>query len=412
MDTHSTKNDQDIYDIYAGHVNPSYPDFLRRLGLVNIATRAKGVYITDSLGNNYIDCTAGYGLYNLGHNPPQIVEALIEQLRSDIPLTKPFITEIQSEFARRITALAPEGLNYVFLCNSGSEAVDSALKLARLASRRKKIIAANGSFHGYTFGALSATGIKKFRLPFGPMVPDIEFINYGDLDCAAQAIDHETAAVILEPIQHEAGVNVPPEDYLSGIRKLCDQTGTLLIIDEVKTGMGKTGHLFASTANGARPDILVLGKSLGGGVIPSGAILATNELWQRFSLSFPMSASSFAGNALACRAAVATLDTFTDTDILDNCRANGQILAEFLATICEKYPHHVSGTAGQGLIHGLRLVNPRIAFELSKQLVQRGVLAITAFGNGAELMIEPPIVISTAELTQVTRAIENALDEI
>ena len=405
-------NDRSSYDSYAEHVNASYPDFLRRLGLENVAVHATAARITDSAGQSYIDCTAGYGLFNLGHNPPKVVEALIEQLRSTGAQTKPLISAIQAEFAERLVQATPEGLDCVFLCNSGSEAVDNALKLARLTSRRKKIVAANGSFHGYTYGALSVTGIKKFRMPFEPMVPDIEFIDYGDLQAANQVIDKHTAAVILEPMQHEAGVSIPAGGYFQGIRDICDKHGTLLIIDEVKTGFGKTGSLFATQMLGVRPDIMVLGKSLGGGLIPSGALLASKELWKRFGLSFPMSASSYAGNALACRAGLAVLDTFNETDLIPACVQKGLLLETKFTKLLSDYSDILVRATGQGLLYSLKLSNPKLTFELSKQLIKQGILAMPAFGNNAELMIEPPLVISEAELRQVTHGISTALGKI
>ena len=410
MGTPKSIDDQKLYNIYAGHVNAGYPDFLRRFGIMHVATHAEGSQITDSAGNRYIDCTAGYGLFNLGHNPPQIIQALVEQLQSKSLLTRPLITSVQAEFSERITHAAPEGLDYVFLCNSGSEAIDSAIKLARLTSRRKKkIIAANGSFHGYTYGALSVTGIRKFRKSFEPMLPDVEFIDYGNLEDAAQAIDKDTAAIILEPIQHEAGVNVPPNDYFAGIRDICNKRGALLIMDEVKTGLGKTGHLFACEGIGVNPDILVLGKSLGGGLIPSGAILASSNLWKWFGLSFPMSASSYAGNALACRAGLATLDTLSESNILQKCLEKGQKLKAELEKLAALYPEVLVNTSGQGLLHGLKLANENLAFKLSKQLINQGVLAIPAFGNPTTIMLEPPLVIISKELEFVIKTIGSVL---
>lgn len=412
MGENNDKNDQETYSLYANHINPSYPDFLCRLGLEHTATLAEGAIITDSKGSQYIDCTAGYGLFNLGHNHPSITQALIDQLQSKLPLTRPLITDIQAHFAQRLTTVAPQGLDKVFLCNSGSEAIDSALKLARLSSRRKKIVSANGSFHGFTFGALSATGIKKFRQPFEPMLPEVEFMSYGNLDDAERLIDQQTAAVILEPIQHEAGVNLPPADYFRGIREICDRNGTLLILDEVKTGFGKTGHLFACETLGITPDILILGKSLGGGMIPSGAILATNDHWKRFGLSFPMSASSYAGNTLTCRAGLAVLDIFEQTNILSSVKTKAEFLTETLVTLAKEFKNLVKGTTGQGLLHGLTMQNPKLCSALAKQLIQHNVLALPAFGNANELMIEPPLIITQDDLQRVGKSLKESLHTI
>ena len=218
--------------------------------------------------------------------------------------------------------------------------------------------------------------------------------------------------MILEPMQHEAGVSTPTDGYFQGIRDICDKHGTLLIIDEVKTGFGKTGSLFATQMLGVRPDIMVLGKSLGGGLIPSGALLASKELWKRFGLSFPMSASSYAGNALACRAGLAVLDTFNETDLIPACVQKGLLLETKFTKLLSDYSDILVRATGQGLLYSLKLSNPKLTFELSKQLIKQGILAMPAFGNNAELMIEPPLVISEAELRQVTHGISTALGKI
>ena len=405
-------NDENTYTCYAEHINPSYPDFLRRLGLKSVAMHAEGAIITDSNGKQYIDCTAGYGLFNLGHNHPSIVQALTEQLHSKQPLTRPLISEIHTRFVTRLISAVQNKFDCVFICNSGSEAVDSALKLARLCGRKKKIIAAKNSFHGYTYGALSVTGIKKFRLAFEPMLPDIEFIDYGSLDAASKAINDETTAIILEPVQHEAGIHIPPSDYFHGVRELCNKHDALFILDEVKTGMGKTGLLFAHETMGVTPDILILGKSLGGGLMPSGAILSNKKLWKRFGLSFPMSASSYAGNTLTCRAGIATLDVFEHTNILEASRNKGELLSSHLASLSQKHQDIIKKNTGTGLLHSLTLNTPQLTFELAKQLIQHGVLAVPAFGNNTELMLEPPLVITQNDLLTVCQALDTSLNTL
>lgn len=401
--------DSRAYSDYGNTINPNYPGFLNRLGIDCIAEHAEGVYITDSKGRSFLDCTAGYGLFNLGHNHPAIIQALTEQVHSMQPVTKPLITSIQAEFGKKMTAAAPGNLDCIFLNNSGSESIDSALKLARLATGRKKIIATHGSFHGYTCGALSVTGIKKFRHAFEPLLPEIEFIDYDDLEAATNSIKDDVAAVILEPLQHEAGINVPDNGYFTEIRKLCDKHGALLILDEVKTGFGKLGHLFACERIGVTPDILVLGKSLGGGMIPSGAIVASTKLWRRFGFSFPMSASSFAGNTLACSVGLATLKVLKETDILAECLQKEDILRSELNRLMKTFPDVICSVNGQGLLFGLGMASATITFEVAKNLVEQGIIALPAFGNSSVLMIEPPLVITVSELKRVSSAIESAI---
>lgn len=408
MNTHPSQHDQALYQSYGHHLSQSYPAFLQRLGIDSIAVRAEGAVITDSTGKSYIDCTAGYGLFNLGHNHPELVGALVDQLMSAQPLTRPLISHVQVEMGERLAAATPGELECVFLCNSGSEAIDSAMKLARLHTRKSRIIAAEGSFHGYTYGALSATGIPKLRNFFGPLLPDVVHVPYGDSNALAKTMTTETAAVLLEPIQHEAGVHIPPKGYLKTVRELCTNNGVLLIIDEVKTGFGKTGRLFACEESGVVPDILVLGKSLGGGLIPSGAIVSTQAIWKKFGLSFSMSASSFAGNTLASRAAVTALEVYQRDGRMLDCRKKGESLMSHLSTLVTRYPSLLSKVTGRGLLIGLRTSDPRTAFNLSRLLAERGVLAMPAFGQGAELMIEPPLVITDSQISEVVSAINGA----
>lgn len=398
----------DIYDSYSRHVNPSYPAFLTRFGINAHAVRAEGAVIWDTNGKSYIDCTAGYGLFNLGHNHPAIIQTIIDQLNSHQLLTRPLITPIHVKLAEHLAAASPGDLDYVFMCNSGSEAIDSALKLARLATGRKQIIAAEGSFHGYTYGALSATGIPKFRQFFEPLLPAFEHVAYGDIDAMKCAIGDETAAVLLEPVQHEAGVRVPPPDYLANVRRACDEHGALLLLDEVKTGFGKMGSLFACVEANVIPDVLILGKSLGGGVIPSGAIVARKHTWAKFKLSFPMTASSYAGNSLACAAGLKSLEILRDSDLLDACKEKSRLLLAELRHLGQEYPQVINRINGKGLLLSLELRNTRCAFELARNLAHNGVLAMPAFGANAELMIEPPLVITSEQLTKVVECIRMA----
>ncbi len=401
-----------IYSCYEVHVNPVYPSFLRRLGIPYPAAWAEGAVIRDIRGNEYIDCTSGYGLLNLGHNHPALVEAAIDQLRSRQPLTRPMITEIQALLARRLAAAAPGDLECVFLCNSGSEAVDSAIKLARLATGRPKILSALGSFHGYTYGAMSASGMPKLQKSFGPLVPGIDHVPYGETEALEAALGPDVAAVLLEPVQHEAGVRLPPDGYLRAVRTLCDVLGALLILDEVKTGFGRTGPLFACDSPGIVPDVLVLGKSLGGGLVPAGAVVARKSLWRRFGLSFGMSASSYAGNALACRVALRMLELIGDGNVLEEGFRMGGLLAERLGDAVRRHAPVLVEARSAGLLASLRTDGPASATALSASLCRKGVLAMPAFGDGAELMFEPPLVITEGQVARVAAAIDDSCREI
>jgi len=404
----SSSRDSELFESYRKFISLTYPSFLRKLGLSRTAVRAEGATITDSSGKTYIDCVGGYGLFNIGHNHPKIIQDLISQLNERQLFTKPFITEIQVRLAELLSEIAPGNLNCSFICNSGSEAIDSAIKLARLQSEKKHIITAENSFHGYTFGALSATGIPSFKRLFGPLVPDITHVPFGDIEALRKSISSDTAAVLLEPVQHEAGIAIPPDDYFLEVRRICDTKGVILILDEIKTGFGKTGWMFACEELKIVPDILVVGKSLGGGMIPIGALIAKKSLWKKFSLSFPMSASSFAGNTFACRAALTTIEILQQDNILVDCKKKGSVLLKELKKCVKKYPDVLENVKGKGLLLGLNVVSPQKAFELSKEMISKGVIAVPAFGNASVIMIEPPIIISFEQIQTVFQTFDMA----
>lgn len=404
--------DQEIFRTYEELISSSYPAYLRKIGLSRTAVKAEGATITDSAGTTYIDCVGGYGLFNIGHNHPRIIQDLIAQLNEKQLLTKPFITENQVRLARMLAEVMPGDLICSFITNSGSEAIDSAIKLSRLCSGKRRIIAAQNSFHGYTFGALSASGIHSFGRFFAPLVPEIVHIPFGDIKALREAVTVDTAAVLLEPIQHEAGIFIPAEDYFPEVRSICDDKGIILILDEVKTGFGKTGWMFACEKFGIVPDILVAGKSMGGGMIPIGSVIARKKLWKKFSLSFPMSASSFAGNALACRAALSTIEIIQQDNLLEECKNKGFVLLKELRQCVKEYSAFLKDVKGMGLLLGVEATNARNASRLSKSMISQGVIMVTAFGNASALMIEPPIVITFEQILRVTRAFKTACERL
>ena len=405
--TLKTKDDE-IYKLYNKFISLTYPSFLKKFGINKIATKAIGAEITDSNGTNYIDCTGGYGLFNIGHNHPKIIRDIITQINKKQLFTKPFINEKQVEFARLLKEITPGNLTCSFLCNSGSEAIDNAIKLVRLNSKNKQIITAENSYHGYTYGALSATGIFSFKRSFQPLVPDIIQVPFGDFDILKKTINPETAAILLEPIQHEAGIAVPKKDYFKKVKQLCEKNNIILILDEIKTGMGKTGTMFACEDLGIVPDILVIGKSLGGGIYPVGALISTEQLWKKFSYNFSMSASSFSGNTLACTAAISTIKILQQENLATKSKKKGDFLIKELKKLIDKYPNVLKNISGKGLLLGLDTVNSQIALELTKRIIKNGVIVLPAYGNQSMIMIEPPLVITDDQLKKVISAINQA----
>jgi putrescine aminotransferase len=393
--------DMNLFESYGRLINPAYPSFLNKLGLNKIAAKAQGATITDSQGNTYIDCVGGYGLFNLGHNNPDIIESIIEQLTEQQLLTKPLISEIQVRLAECIEKITPGDLSCSFILNSGSEAIDCAIKLVRLHKGGKTIITAQKSFHGHTFGALTASGIPSFKRAFQPLLPGFISVPFGDIEALERSISADTGAVLIEPIQHEAGVLLPPDGYLQKVRELCDEHNLILILDEIKTGFGKTGRMFACEYYNIVPDVLVLGKSLGGGLIPAGAVVAKSHLFKRFSLSFPMSASSYAGNVLACRAVLATIRYIQESNLLSECEEKGRMLLRSFRDYVDEYPDILRSAEGLGLLIGIETQSGKTALELAKEMIQQGIIMVPAFGNSSVLMVEPPLVISFKQIRAV-----------
>ncbi|UCF06397.1 MAG: aspartate aminotransferase family protein [bacterium] len=396
-----SSDDRELFESYGRLINPSYPSFLAKLGLGNVAARAQGATITDSQGRTFIDCIGGYGLFNVGHNNPEIVQALTDQLREQQLFTKPFITEVQVRAAECIEEIAPGALTCSFILNSGSEAIDCAIKLVRLHRGGKTIITAQRSFFGHTFGALSASGIPSFNRSFRPLLPGFINVPFGDAEALERSITEETAAVMIEPVQHEAGVVVPPDGYLQEVRNLCDRHNLILILDEIKTGIGKTGRMFACEHFGIVPDILVLGKSLGGGLVPIGAVVAKESLWKRFGMSFPMSASSYAGNVLACRAALSTIRFITGSGVMEECARKGELLLGAFRQCVGEYPDILRSADGLGLLIGIETQGGKVTLELAQEMIKQGVLTVPAYGNSSVLMVEPPLVISVEQIRTV-----------
>jgi len=400
--------DMNLFESYGRLINPAYPSFLNKLGLNKVAVKAQGATITDSDGKTYIDCVGGYGLFNLGHNNPDIIESLTDQLKEQQLLTKPLISEVQVRLAECIEKITPGDLSCSFVLNSGSEAIDCAIKLVRLHKGGKTIITAQKSFHGHTFGALTASGIPSFKRAFQPLLPGFINVPFGDIEALKQSITADTGAILIEPIQHEAGIHLPPDGYLKKVRELCDEHDIILILDEIKTGFGKTGRMFACEHYDVVPDILVLGKSLGGGLIPAGAIVAKSHLWKRFGLSFPMSASSYAGNVLACRAGLSTIRYIQEGNLLADCEEKGKVLLRSLRDCVSEYQDILKSVEGLGLLIGIETKSGKIAHELAKEMVRQGIIMVPAFGNSSVLMVEPPFVISLQQIRAVVDSFATA----
>src|SRR5437588_4396449 len=365
--------------------------------------RGNGALVWDVEGREYIDCTAGYGVANIGHARPEIAAAIAAQAQRLITCPEIFYNDVRARLLERLAQLLPEELTQIFLCNSGTEAVEGALKFARIATGRTGIVATFRGFHGRTMGALSTTWEPHYREPFSPLIPGVRHMRYNDLASADAAINEETAAVIIELVQGEGGVHVACEEYIHRLASLCHERGALLIIDEVQTGFGRTGQLFACQHYGLQPDILCLAKSLAGGV-PMGAVCLGQRVMESGHITRGIHGSSFGGNPLACAAALATLDIL-EKETLPQCAA---ALGEYaLQRLKKMHSPLIREVRGKGLLLGIEL--KRRVQPYLEALGEHGVLALQAGSNVIRLL--PPLVISEEQLRRVLDVVEEVLLE-
>ncbi|HLY24090.1 MAG TPA: aspartate aminotransferase family protein [bacterium] len=396
---------------YRRYLNPGLARLYRFGGTETVEWEAEGCFVWDAHGRAYIDCACGPAIFNIGHRHPRVLAAVREQL-DRIPMSvRTMPSAPQAELAERLGLLTPGDLQYSFFCNSGAEAVEGALKLARLATGRPGFVAMRDAFHGKTFGALSATGREHYRRPFEPLVPGFTHVPFGDVEAIERAVGPQTAAVILEPIQGEAGVIVPPVGYLRAVRELCDRRGVLLIADEIQTGLGRTGRLFYVEHEGVTPDIMTVAKALGGGVIPIGAFIARPRLWEEFRRDPYLHSSTFGGNPLACRAAIATLDVLVEERLADRADGLGARFMDRLRGVQGRHPAIVRAVRGRGLMIGVEFTHSDYALLVSAEAGHRGVITFYTLNKPEVIRIEPPLVITADLIDRAVDGIEGAVAE-
>ena len=401
----------DVIRKYTDHINPQLAKLLSFAGF-GVEMVGEGAYIYDQDGRPLLDFLGGYGVFSLGHRHPKVIAAVVDQL-GRMPLSgKAFFSSVAADLAEKLAQISPGNLQYTFFCNSGAEAVEASLKFARVATGRTKIISTQGSFHGKTFGALSVTGRDKYRKPFEPLVPDVTFVPFGDARAAAAVINADTACMIVEPIQGEGGIQVPPDGYLTELRRACDRAGALLIVDEVQTGLGRTGKLFACEHDGVVPDLMPLAKCLGGGVMPIGAVLGTPAVWEAvFSENPLIHTSTFGGGGLACAAGLATLKVIEEEGLVARSAKMGAALLGELKKVAARHSDLISEVRGRGLMVGLEFQMDEVGELVVAQLLKRNVIVAYTLNNPRVLRFEPPLIIGEAEIEIATTALDEALTE-
>ena len=414
---------RETVDGFRDHVNPGFLEYRKSVTMdkqfAAVEWKDSGLNcFMDVNGKEYIDCLGGFGIYNVGHRHPKVMAAVINQLNRQALHSQDLLDPLRAMLAKIVADITPGDLKYCFFTNSGTETVECALKLAKMYSDRTTFIATTRAFHGKSLGSLSATAKGVFRKPFLPMIPGFRHVPFGDIEMMRKTIEccalvgEDVAAVILEPIQGEGGVILPPEGYLKQVRELCDKFGILLIFDEVQTGMGRTGKMFCCEHDDVVPDILCLAKAFGGGIMPAGAVVATEEVFKTLFPNPFMHTTTFGGNPLACAAAIATFNVLIEENLPARSAELGEYMLNGLRTAASEFPQLVDEIRGKGLLIGMEFQTDEIGYEVSKAMFDSGVLVAGTLINAKTIRIEPPLTITYEEADRVIVAFRNALIQV
>ncbi|WP_369434029.1 putrescine aminotransferase [Psychromonas sp. MME1] len=408
-----TKNEQDInqeeriwiaqstYENFENHINKGFLEYRKSVteteGIALTDWTGQGSILKDVLGREFIDMLGGYGLYSPGIKHPKIVAAAKAQLERSPQYSQEMLDPLRAHLAKVIAKLTPGDIQYGFFANSGTEAVDGAMKLAKMYTGKKGFISTLKAFHGKSLGALSLLGKAVYREPLGRLLDGVRHVPFGDADAveaqlkAAEEVGDGIAAVIAEPIQGEAGAIVPPDDYWPKLRQICDKYDVLLIADEVQTGFGRTGKIFGVDHWDVTPDIMCFGKALGGGVIAMSGFFASAKLWKVLEPNPFMHTTTTGGNPIACAAALAQISVLLEEDLAGQAAEKGTYIKQKLAKIQELYPEVLTDVTGRGLLLGMVFANDEVGFEVVSGLFKRGILIAGTLNNSRVVRIEPAL---------------------
>ena len=368
---------------------------------------AEGIYLTDSQGKKYIDLISGIAVSNLGHQNMHIKQALQKQLdrHLHVMVFGEFSQEIQNKLAQKLATFLPENLNCLYVVNSGTEANEAALKLAKRATGKTRLIAFKGAYHGSTHGSLSVSGNEQKKYAFRPLLPDVIQLPFDDCD-ALESIDHQVAGVIIEPIQGDAGVRIPSKDFMSKLRKICDQYCILLIADEIQTGFGRTGKLFAYEHFDIVPDIMTIGKAFGGGM-PIGGLVTSQKIMSLFTTNPPLGhITTFGGHPMCCAGALASLEVLENENIVSKVEQKGVLFETLL--------NHkmIKEIRRKGLFFAIELENPSVVQKVVEGCKDKGLLSFWFLSCPESFRIAPPLVISTEEVKISCAIIKEVMDQL
>ena len=398
----------EVYENYRQFVNPPLARVMKVSGSP-VEVRAVGCTIWDQNGKAYLDFAGGYGVFTLGHSHPKVIAAVKAQMELMSLSGKTMFNVPLGRAAKKLAELTPGDLQISFWANSGTEAVEGAIKLARAATKRAKIVGTRDAYHGKTLGALSISGREYFQSAYAPLLSDVEHIAYGDAAALDGAL-HGAAAFIVEPVQGEGGVNIPPPGYLRAVRDACDRTGALFIADEVQTGLGRCGLRFGCDRDGVVPDVMTLAKGLSGGIVPVGAFIARPAVWNAAYAKAPlMHTSTFGGNELACAAALAAMEALEEEGLVENARIRGDELLEGARALAQRYPNVVREVRGLGLLVGVELTSEGYGGWIIPEMLKNGVTAAWTLNMQRVIRLEPPLVVTQAEVAHALAALEAGL---
>jgi putrescine aminotransferase len=401
------------------NVNPGWLEYRK-----SVSTDAAFVEWTDTedhfedlYGTQFIDCLGGFGIFTCGHRNPEILKTVQAQLDKYALHSQELLDPLRGYLAHIMAMITPGDLQYCFFTNGGAEAVEMALKLARLATGGRWYISAVGAFHGKSMGAISMGGKGSYREDYIPMVQQVQHVEYGNAEALEaaiknlQAVGEKVAGVILEPIQGEAGVVIPPPGYLKKAREICDRYGPALIIDEIQTGMGRTGTMWRCEYEGIVPDIMTYGKAFGGGIMPITGIIARPKMWVDKLVKNPwiLGSPTCGGNPLACSAALATIKFMLENDVPAMCKEKGEYIMERLAELQKKYPTVLKDFRGAGLLICMEFPEAEVGYRVTKGLFERRVMTAGTLVNAKTVRIEPPAVLSRESIDAVMQRLDEAL---
>ena len=401
------------------HVNEGFLQYRKSVSTDYTAVEwsDEGACFKDINGKEFIDMLGGFGIYVTGHRHPKVLKAVLDQLNRQAIHSQELIDPLRTYLSHLVALITPGDLQFAFLTNSGTESIEGCLKMAVATTGRHKFIGCLGGFHGKSMGSLGGTSKAIFREPFLPLL-NWTHVPFGDKDSLKMIMEScdfsgdRVAAVVIEPIQGEGGINVAPPGYLAAARELCDKYGAMLVFDEIQCGMGRTGKMFACEHDGVVPDLMALGKGFGGGVMPIGATVGTLKTWQKYIENPFLHTTTFGGNPVCCAAAIATINVLLEEDLPAQAATKGEYLLKHINDLAKKYSKILKLCRGRGLMLGMEFADNDLGYEVAKNLFARQILISGTYINARVLRIEPPLVIPQAQLDKFLEALEDSLRQV